>query len=149
MAGMKEPSRIPRMIADREWPSGRPFVVLMSQEPVAKSSGCDFGPEIDRFPAFAVDRYEVDRQRVYLTGLRCGAIGAWDLLAETRQTSVAAAIPIPGHPVWAMKKLAVRLLACRSGFSTGLAMRSCLCSTWRARSTNWRRVPIRRPATWN
>jgi predicted peptidase len=92
------------MIADGMWPSERPFVVLMPQEPVAKSQRCDFGPEIDRFPDFAVDRYKVDEARIYLTGISCGAIGIWDYLAATTNDTVAAAVPISGHPAWAMEK---------------------------------------------
>jgi dipeptidyl aminopeptidase/acylaminoacyl peptidase len=95
---------VPQMIADGTWPSERPFVVLMPQEPVAKSARCDFGPDVDRFLDFAVDRYEVDDARIYLTGISCGAIGIWDYLASTTDDTVAAAVPISGHPAWAMEK---------------------------------------------
>ena len=95
---------VPQMIADGTWPSERPFVVLIPQEPAAKSERCDFGPEIDRFLDFAVDRYEIDEARVYLTGISCGAIGVWDYLAEAEADKVAAAVPISGHPAWAMEK---------------------------------------------
>ena len=95
---------VPQMIADGSWPSDRPFVVLMPQEPVAKSGRCDFGPEIDRFLKFAVDRYEIDEARIYLTGISCGAIGIWDYLAETENNKVTAAVPISGHPAWVMEK---------------------------------------------
>jgi predicted peptidase len=95
---------IPRLIADGEWPAQHEFVVLMPQEPRAKSNRCDFGAEIDEFLEFAIQRYLVDRKRVYLTGISCGAIGVWDYLASSSRGSVAAAIPISGHPVWAMEK---------------------------------------------
>ena len=95
---------VPRLIADGDWPSERPFIVLMPQEPAAKSGRCDFAPEIDRFLQFAVDRYEVDEARIYLTGISCGAIGVWDYLAEATDDTVAAVVPISGHPVWAMDK---------------------------------------------
>lgn len=98
------PLGIPQMIADGTWPSEHPFVVLMPQEPAAKSQRCDFGPEIDRFLEFAVDRYEIDEARIYLTGISCGAIGVWDYLATTSDDTVAAAVPISGHPKWAMDK---------------------------------------------
>ena len=94
----------PRLIADGAWPSERPFVVLMPQEPAAKSGRCDFGSEIDRFLEFAADRYEIDESRIYLTGISCGAIGIWDYLAQATDGTVAAAVPISGHPVWAMEK---------------------------------------------
>ena len=89
---------VPQLIAEGEWPSERPFIVLMPQEPVAKSQRCDFGPEIDRFLEFAVDRYEIDEARIYLTGISCGAIGIWDYLAETDDNTIAAAVPISDIP---------------------------------------------------
>jgi hypothetical protein len=95
---------IPRLIAEGDWPSERPFVVLMPQEPVAKSQRCDFGIEIGQFLEYAVDRYEIDEARVYLTGISCGAIGVWDYLASATDGTVAAAVPISGHPRWAMDK---------------------------------------------
>jgi predicted peptidase len=76
----------------------------MPQEPVAKSGRCDFGTDIDSFLDFAVDRYRIDKARIYLTGISCGAIGIWDYLAETADDRVAAAVPISGHPAWAMDK---------------------------------------------
>jgi predicted esterase len=95
---------IPRLIADGEWPAQREFVVLMPQEPWAKPQRRDFGAEIGEFLDFAIERYSVDRKRVYLTGISCGAIGVWDYLASSTRASLAAAIPISGHPVWAMEK---------------------------------------------
>ena len=95
---------VPALIAAGAWPSNRPFVVLMPQEPAAKSARCDFGPEVEAFLDFAVDRYEIDLARIYLTGISCGAIGVWDYLATTTTDRVAAALPISGHPAWAMEK---------------------------------------------
>jgi predicted peptidase len=89
---------IPQMIADGRWPSDRPFVVLMPQEPAAKSNECDFAPEIDRFLDFAVDRYEIDEARIYLTGISCGAIGVLDYLANSQERRVAATVPIASAP---------------------------------------------------
>ena len=40
------------------------------------------GPRSSRFLEFAVDRYEIDELRIYLTGINCGAIGVLDYLAE-------------------------------------------------------------------
>lgn len=95
---------VPKLIADGRWPSERPFVVLMPQEPVAKSQRCDFGTEIAQFLEFAVDRYEIDGSRIYLTGISCGGIGVWDYLAEHGDEVVAAAVPIAGHALWALQK---------------------------------------------
>jgi len=89
---------IPRTMADGEWPSEHPFVVLMPQEPAAKSSHCDFGIDIERFLEFAVDHYEIDESRIYLTGISCGAIGVLDYLASSQERRVAATVPIASAP---------------------------------------------------
>ena len=89
---------IPQLIAAGAWPAERPFVVLMPQEPAARSDRCDFGPEIDQFLDFAVDRYEIDETRIYLTGISCGAIGVLDYLARSQERRVAATVPISSAP---------------------------------------------------
>ena len=38
--------------------------------------------DIDAFIRYAVEHYDIDEQRVYLTGQSCGAIGAWQYLAQ-------------------------------------------------------------------
>jgi predicted peptidase len=53
--------------------------------------------EIDAFLRFALEHYEVDPARIYLTGLSCGAIGLWNYLREHAGELVAAAVPIAGH----------------------------------------------------
>lgn len=102
---------VPQLIADGGWPAERPFVVLMPQEPAAKSDRCDFGVEIGEFLAFAVDRYEIDDSRIYLTGISCGGIGVWDYLATHGDEVVAAAVPIAGHALWALEKAGCAPLA--------------------------------------
>ena len=86
---------IPRVIETDAWPRERPFIVLMPQ----------FGPDelhctdpalIDEFLRFAIDHYDVDRSRLYLTGLSCGAFGAWDYLGEHTDELIAAAVLIAG-----------------------------------------------------
>jgi predicted peptidase len=81
-----------------EWPETRPFVVLLPQHSGGYEPGslCPSAREIDRFLRFAVEHYDVDRQRVYLTGFSCGAIGTWDYLAQHGGELVAAAVPIAG-----------------------------------------------------
>lgn len=44
-----------------------------------------------------MDHYDVDEERVYLTGVSCGAIGAWDYLGAHRAEIVAGAVLIAGH----------------------------------------------------
>ncbi len=63
---------------------------------------CTTPDEIHDFIAYAVSHYNVDPSRVYLTGLSCGAFGAWEYLAKYGDAQVAAAVPISGEgrPAW-------------------------------------------------
>ena len=88
---------IPKLIQNDEWPDDRPFVVLMPQYGVDDSNDCQLAGEINAFLSFAIDNYEVDEDRLYLTGISCGAIGAWDYLAGNGDDVVAAAVLIAGH----------------------------------------------------
>src|SRR5919201_6773669 len=88
---------IPKLIQNDEWPEDRPFVVLMPQYGVDASNDCQLADEIDAFLSFAIDNYDVDEDRLYLTGISCGAIGAWDYLAVNGDNVVAAAVLIAGH----------------------------------------------------
>jgi len=88
---------IPQLIAGSYWPDERPFVVLSPQHDEDPPAFCFTSDEIDSFLRFALEKYEVDPSRVYLTGLSCGAIGLWNYLAEHGNETVAAAIPIAGH----------------------------------------------------
>ncbi|WP_053333399.1 hypothetical protein [Haliangium ochraceum] len=85
----------PRYIERDEWSNERPFVVLSPQH---AGGGCPSADEIRDFLAFAVDTYEVDESRIYLTGLSCGAIGSWNYLrAHLDTTPIAAAVLIAGN----------------------------------------------------
>lgn len=96
---------VPRMITDGAWADDRPFVVLSPQYGTEPASGdCDIAEDIAAFLGFAIDHYEVDPARVYLTGISCGAIGVWDYLAAYGGDVVAAAIPIAGHAEWALEE---------------------------------------------
>ena len=90
----------PKLIAGGKWPSARPFVVLSPQHP--DTTSCFTATEIRDFIAYALAHYTVDPKRVYLTGLSCGAIGAWNYLG-TDQSKVAAAVLIAGdgNGAWA------------------------------------------------
>ena len=123
---------IPRFIDIGGWPLERPFVVLSTQhiqqpgvpgaDPCAgvqwfgscamqvqhdlshpPESGCTTPDEIHDFVSYAIDHYDVDPSRVYVTGLSCGAFGIWEYLAEHGDAQVAAAVPIAGEgrPAWA------------------------------------------------
>lgn len=123
---------IPQYIASDGWPSERPFVVLAPQhddsgdwspyEPCdiveypgscaqtvqhdaghpVPGSVCMTPDEVDKFVTYAVAAYDVDPQRVYLTGISCGAFGLWEYLADNGGEQVAAAVPIAGEgrPAW-------------------------------------------------
>ena len=58
-----------------------------------------------------MDHYEVDPARVYLTGISCGAIGAWDYFAAHGDEVVAAAVLISGHAEWALEEAGCAPLA--------------------------------------
>jgi predicted peptidase len=92
---------LPALIRNGRWPASRPFVVLMPQHKGGYGVGgagplCPDAAEIHAFLRFAVRHYDVDRRRVYLTGISCGAYGIWDYLAAHSTKLVAAAIPIAG-----------------------------------------------------
>jgi predicted peptidase len=92
---------IPRLMRSGRWPESRPFVVLMPQHQGGYGAGgpgplCPDAAEVDAFIRFGLERYEVDRRRVYLTGVSCGAYGLWDYLGAHTNEVVAAAVPIAG-----------------------------------------------------
>jgi predicted peptidase len=89
---------IPALIESGRWPEDRPFIVLMPQHEGGQVAGslCPDADEVESFISFATEHYEVDRRRVYLTGLSCGAIGAWQYLGEHTNEAVAAAVLIAG-----------------------------------------------------
>lgn len=83
----------PRLIDRDQWPADRPFVVLSPQHP---GQGCPSSAEIESFFAYAIEAYDVDPAKVYLTGLSCGAIGGWNYLAQYADSQIAAAVLIAG-----------------------------------------------------
>ena len=48
----------------------------------ASPAFCTTPDEVHDFIAYAVANYNVDPTRVYVTGLSCGAFGAWEYLAK-------------------------------------------------------------------
>jgi predicted peptidase len=98
---------IPALIQSNEWSLDLPFVVLMPQHdtPVDPDTladedffrvECAWQSEVAAFIDFALAAYDVDPARVYLTGLSCGAYGAWMYLAEHGSSRIAAMVPIAG-----------------------------------------------------
>ncbi len=94
----------PKLIQSNQWPDSRPFVVLSPQHQtagdgaIAPGRGCPSSAEVDAFLTWAASHYAVDRARVFLTGLSCGAIGSWDYWAIHRGELVAAAVLVCGNP---------------------------------------------------
>jgi hypothetical protein len=93
----------PELISKDQWDKKRPFIVLSAQYTpkggqIAPGVACPSGAIIDAFLTWALTAYNVDKKRVYLTGLSCGGIGTWDYLGKYRGSVVAAAVPISGNP---------------------------------------------------
>jgi predicted peptidase len=91
----------PKLIEADAWPEARNFVVLSVQHP---GSGCPTSQEMDDFFTFALESYDIDPKRVYLTGLSCGAIGSWNYLGDHLNEDVAAAVLICGDARGAFAK---------------------------------------------
>lgn len=92
----------PKLIKNDKWPEDRTFIVLSPQHP---GGGCPSADEIRDFLSFATTSYNVDLNRVYLTGLSCGAIGVWGYLGKYSDDVVAAAVPIAGNGTGAFNRL--------------------------------------------
>lgn len=86
-----------------------PFLVISPQCPDGK---CWSAKQLSEFLDQMLEKYPVDRNRVYVTGLSMGGFGTWALLAE-RPDAFAAAIPICGgcDPAKAEKLVSVPIWA--------------------------------------
>jgi predicted peptidase len=100
---------VPMLIDRDRWPDNRPFVVLSPQHADVAPNHCFQSSEIDAFLAFAREHYNVDPDRIYLTGLSCGATGLWNYLAEHGDEQIAAAVPIAGFGLAAIDRLGCEL----------------------------------------
>ena len=70
------------------------FIVLSVQN---SQEMCHLPDDMDAFLRWAVEEYDVDPDRIYLTGLSCGGIGIWEYLRERLDDDlVAAVVPIAG-----------------------------------------------------
>jgi predicted peptidase len=83
----------PKLINANQWPGARPFVVLSMQH---AGGGCPATTEIHDFYTFAMTTYQVDPARIYITGLSCGAHGAWSYLGQYKGEQVVAGVLIAG-----------------------------------------------------
>ncbi len=75
-----------------------PFVILAPQCPDGKYWGC-YIESLNAFLTDALERYDVDPARIYLTGLSMGATGTW-LWSLANPERFAAIIPICGTGVY-------------------------------------------------
>ena len=127
---------IPALVQSDQWPLDRPFIVLAPQhrsppdDPAytpcgtggfagscvmkiqhekghpASGTPCATPMEVEKFLTYAIAKYDVDPNRVYLTGLSCGAYAAYEYLAKYGATRIAALVGIAGdaRPAWATAK---------------------------------------------
>lgn len=84
----------PKLIAQNQWPSSRPFIVLSPQH--GTQTDRPSPDEVHDFLTYAIQTYDVDPERVYLTGLSSGARGSWGYLGKYKGEQVAAAVLIAG-----------------------------------------------------
>lgn len=91
----------PRLIDRDNWDASLPFVVLSPQR---GGGGCTSSNEIKALIDFAIGAYSVNVDRVYLTGLSCGAIGSWSYAGNFINTQIAALVPIAGNGNGAFNK---------------------------------------------
>jgi predicted esterase len=96
----------PKLISMNQWPSDRPFIVLSGQhhpvtgtpDPVYGGNDCWTPVEVHDFVAFGIAHYTIDAQRIYITGLSCGAMGSGNYFKQYgAQQGVAAAVLISGN----------------------------------------------------
>jgi poly(3-hydroxybutyrate) depolymerase len=78
----------PKIIRNNQWPAERPFIVLSVQHP---GEGCPSATEVRDFITFALASYDVDPDKVFLTGLSCGGRGGFDYLGQFKGERVLAA----------------------------------------------------------
>jgi predicted peptidase len=110
--GLVATEGVPLLIETGMWPADRPFVVLAPQYGEGPANDdCGIGEDLDAFLDFATQHYQVDPQRIYLTGVSCGAIGIWDYLGVHGDERIAAAVPIAGHAEWALEESGCEALA--------------------------------------
>lgn len=91
----------PGLIEGDQWPADRPFVVLSPQH---SGGGCPGPDEVHDFITYAVSAYDINPARIYLTGLSCGAGGAFGYLAKYLDEQIVAMVPIAGDGKGAFKQ---------------------------------------------
>jgi poly(3-hydroxybutyrate) depolymerase len=110
------PERVPALINDDVCPEDRPFVVVAPQNDAVDA--CPTVDDIESFLSFAIDHYDVDEARVYLTGTSCGAVGARDYLAAHEDEVVAEPCCSPNPASTPSSRRAAISVVFRPGHST-------------------------------
>jgi len=87
------------LISTGQWPTNRPFVVLSPQH--VFDNDCMSPTEIYDFIQYAINNYQVDPKRVYLTGLSCGAMGGAYYQSIFGFQQVTASVFVSGDASWA------------------------------------------------
>jgi predicted peptidase len=73
-------------------------IASASTEPSSASDSlCHTPAAVHAFIEYALDTYDVDADRVYLTGLSCGGFATFEYFADYGATQIAAAVPIAGE----------------------------------------------------
>lgn len=84
---------IPFLITRKLWNPAHPFVVISPQNHVY---GWD-AASLHRFLEYVFENYNIDRKRVYLTGISMGGFGIFNYLCRySDKSGIAAAVPICG-----------------------------------------------------
>ena len=99
---------ITKLLWEHSWPAERPFIVLAPQHDDT-TIPCFTPDEIDGFLKQAMTQYDIDPTRIYVTGVSCGAIGAWDYLGAHTNELVAAAVLFAGDGRRAFDEAGCRL----------------------------------------
>lgn len=86
------------LISQDQWPNDRPFVVLVPQNG-GSSATCNSTTQLKAVIAHAKANYLIDPNRIYLSGLSCGANRAWSYIAEESDREIAAIVPIEGNGI--------------------------------------------------
>ncbi len=101
----------PNLISEDKWPitatasnaastAGDAFVVLSMQN----DSGCPTADKVNDFMRWAINEYEIDITRIYLSGYSCGGGGVWNYIGKyISDDLIAAAVPVAalmGEYIW-------------------------------------------------
>lgn len=98
---LRQLQNLPGQLASPGWRSRYPCFVLAPQCP-SGSYWSQHMQELESLIERVADEHDIDRSRIYLTGLSMGGFGSWELAAR-RPEMFAAVVPIcgGGDPDWA------------------------------------------------